>query len=73
MKEILFRLGQVAWWAGALIAAGSVIGTVVTLISRPHEELPFLLIVVGAFVVAPLWALSFILAGSFWKPPIGKN
>lgn len=65
------RLAIVAWWLGALFAALMVLGMLATLITIPAEmgvalsaELSSMILITG-----PLWCISYVLGGGFWKPP----
>lgn len=67
------RLGLVAWWIGALlvgVAALCVVGGIIGAFISGRDSLmalwvAFLLL----FPIAGCWAVSFILGGSFWRPP----
>jgi hypothetical protein len=65
MKEILFRLGQVAWWFGALCASAA---TVATAFIRNMGERAAVVGGAWLFVTLPCFAVAFVLTGSFWKP-----
>lgn len=69
---MLLRLSIVAWWLGALWGAGWIVSGAVSALGRDVENKPELLALMVAFGLAltvPLWALSFVLSGSFWSPP----
>lgn len=66
MKHLLARLGMVAWWLGALVVGMGLIAFVSAIASGGRDA--------GAvFGLVPLWlvlwAISFVLGGSFWRPP----
>ena len=71
MKEILFRLGQVAWWFGALVALAAILGAGVALFNDGHNSIggAGFVLAMGAVFTVPAWAVAFVLAGSFWRPP----
>lgn len=61
---MLKRIGLVAWWFGALIG---IVGAASGLLAS-GDRIP----IIGVsllFGTLPAWVLSFVLAGSFWKPP----
>lgn len=72
MKEVLFRLGQVAWWIGAL---GAGIAGCFMLFSAVAPNVNDRLGLVGASLLfgacwgAFFFAVSFVLTGSFWRRP----
>lgn len=68
---MLRRIGIVAWWLGAITAAMGVIGLFVTIFTEKNEMLVGLATIVVAVVITTgaLWVLSYILTGSFWRPP----
>lgn len=71
MRDVLYRLGLVAWWFGALGAAACLLGAGAVLFSDGSDKATAVgLMALGAAGFAvPSWAVSFVLAGSFWKPP----
>lgn len=64
------RFAAVIWWLGLLLLLGSVVGVFATLQAdvRQKEE-GFILSGLGALATAGLWSLSFVLGGSFLRPP----
>lgn len=72
MKEVLFRLGQVAWWIGTLgltLAGCAMLFILFKTEIIDRFELFGLTALVGALWTASAWALSYVLAGSFWRRP----
>ena len=72
MKEVLFRLGQVAWWVGALGLA--LAGCALPFILFKTEivdrlELFGITVLAGTLWTASAWAISYVLTGSFWRRP----
>jgi hypothetical protein len=66
------RLGQVAWWAGAVLGATLLIfGLAFALFTNGVDRVGLTATCWLAAVIwtTPAWALSFVLAGSFWRPP----
>lgn len=67
---MLFRLGQVLWWLGALVATAGIGAAFLS--PNWTNNVGAVWAVVGVLcllVTLPAWAASFVLAGSFWKPP----
>lgn len=70
-SSILLRLGQVSWWVGALTMVGaSITGVLATFNSSVAPQWGWLgLPLFAAIITGPAWALSYVLAGSFWRAP----
>ena len=68
---MLRRLALVAWWLGALYAAFALPAMAfVVLAAKP--DMGAVLGSIGGSVVmitGVLWVISFVLGGSFWRPP----
>lgn len=69
---MLKRIALVAWWLGAIsgIAAG------VVMLGETAEASPIgpvsgalMIPMMVAICSLPWWALSYVLGGSFWRPP----
>lgn len=69
---MLKRAAAVVWWAGVLVLAGFAAAEARGLYGRVDGlgEIG-LMLAIGAFCTAPLWALSYVLGGTFWRPPTG--
>jgi hypothetical protein len=69
---MLRRFSLVVWWLGALMAATGLIscafGLVVLLKGEAVPEF-FATAALLAVATGVLWAVAFVLAGSFWRPP----
>lgn len=63
---MLERIGVVAWWLGAIVLS---IGFVVVVAQSETSGAFYAGILVLLVLWLPLWALAFILGGSFWRPP----
>jgi hypothetical protein len=68
---MLRRLAIVLWWVGFLIAVGSSLGALVA-VAADRRMMDLLIAPVCWVFTAASWCLSFILGGSFWRPPSGK-
>jgi hypothetical protein len=67
---MLRRLGLVAWWLGAsVIALGVMIVIAVIALDGDVRNTIIVSAVVVPLITALLWALAFVLTGSFWRPP----
>ncbi|KQU75939.1 hypothetical protein ASE08_24095 [Rhizobacter sp. Root16D2] len=65
MKEMLFRLGQVIWWFGALGAFGAAAAAIFI----PNLDKKVLIVgVVWGLVTLPSWALAYVLCGTLGPP-----
>ena len=65
MKE---RLATVIWWVGAVFCfLGAALGITLAIIGLPGYLAPLLIGSILAYLSA--CALSYILSGSFWRPP----
>jgi hypothetical protein len=60
---VVRRVALVVWWLGALCLVVGFAGMFVA--ERNH----WLMLAMGAMFTIPCWAVAFILAGSFLKPP----
>ena len=70
---LLQRLGLVAWWVGALFGTLMLAFAFISANSPDHPGAGASIYLLAMGIVTPtLWALSFILAGSFWTPPRGR-
>lgn len=68
--NILQRLGMVSWWFGTLTAGALLLCAVGAAITAGLADASYVfLAALGLAVLVPAWALCFVLAGSFWKPP----
>ena len=68
MREILYRLGQVAWWLGAIWLVIAPCSFIFVLLDGGNIQKAS----VGLFIcllALPFWAVSYVLAGSFWRAP----
>ena len=67
---MMIRIAQVAWWLGAVMMALLIFAYMRDSPGHLHlySQLLFLLPLV---LVA--WIVSFVLGGSFWKPPKSKS
>ena len=63
MSPMLLRFSQVVWWIGAMF-----LGAAIATCFLPAPPWGWAVLGFGAAVTAACWAVSFILAGSFWKP-----
>lgn len=61
------RLATVIWWLGAMAGITGLTTFVLIANKGSGEGGPFL--GACAFLMAVAWCLSFVLAGSFWRPP----
>ena len=68
---MLFRLGQVVWVIGALIATLLALGGVGTIFATGNERLEAFGMMAFACVpsTAVCWAAAYVLTGSFWRMP----
>lgn len=68
---MLRRIGIVAWWCGALGIVAAVILIIAAVVNGQQDFRE--LLVVGAVVIGcvtiPAWIISYVVAGSFWRPP----
>lgn len=63
------RLGQVLWWAGALLAAGIGIALFVGALQE-RNYIGAMATPLSICLAAPFWAACYVVAGSFWRPPL---
>jgi quinol-cytochrome oxidoreductase complex cytochrome b subunit len=63
------RLGNVLWWIGALFIIGFAVGGVIGAIYEGSMG-NVLAAFVGPIFALPCWAACYVVAGSFWRPPI---
>lgn len=69
---MLKRIALVVWWLGAISLGFGAIGFFASLIAmEPNHkgDTALLALGTGAFCGACCWTLTFILAGSFLRPP----
>lgn len=64
------RVAMVVWWIGTIVLVGALLGGV----SKGLQGAPGALAHIAGFVPLGLvlWAVAFVLGGSFWKPPKPK-
>lgn len=67
MREILRRVAIAAWWIGALTLGLGVLGMIVAKANggADAEAIPMFALP----ITLPCWVISYVLGGSFWKPP----
>lgn len=67
MRLLLVRIAVVTWWLGAIVmSVGVLSGLGKTFQGAPSPFTDLLsLLPLGLL----LWAVSFVLGGSFWRPP----
>lgn len=64
------RFALVLWWLGAIAGSAMVvIGFVWIAVERRQSSAALGSMIIGALIAAFAWALAFVLAGSFWRPP----
>lgn len=71
MAQILARIGVVAWWFGAAWGLAWGLGAVASIFNKEafdRLELVGMMVAYGLALTVPLWAISYVLTGSFWKP-----
>jgi hypothetical protein len=70
---MLRRLALVIWWFGALIAVLWLVAAIGMAVLT--NEVTDRWVMVGGFLVAAVasatiaWSISFVIGGSFWRPP----
>lgn len=67
------RLALVFWWLGALLGGTLLAGGVASaILGRAGSESMAIAAAIGGagiLIAVPAWAVSFVLGGSFWRPP----
>lgn len=63
------RLAIVIWWIGALIAAGGVLGGLISAIDDRSAKMLLLGPLLAAMFTLPAWAVCYVLTGNFLRPP----
>jgi hypothetical protein len=81
MSGIIRRIGVLAWWLGAIVVAAALCLSAYALSQLPtcsdglfkHCDVIVGMLAASGFMVVIvtgiLWAITFVLTGSFWRPP----